>query len=62
MEMDIMKKIGLAAIAVSSALINGCGSTPQTPEEKAIAMEMQRAFISKLNGMNVQNIFNSIFA
>ncbi|AGP81718.1 hypothetical protein I533_08725 [Alteromonas mediterranea MED64] len=48
-----MKAKLLVPSLIAAALISACGSTPPTPEERAMANQMQKAFLAKLQGMTV---------
>lgn len=46
-----MQKVRGVIVALSIALLGGCASPqpPMTPEQQAMAQEMQKAFIARMN-------------
>lgn len=41
-------KAKLLTSLISATLLTACGSTPMTPEEQAMASQMQQAFLARL--------------
>lgn len=48
-----MKAKLLAPSLLAVSLLSACGSTPPTPEEQAMASQMQKAFLAKIQGMSL---------
>ncbi|MFY8299581.1 hypothetical protein AAEU28_12510 [Pseudoalteromonas sp. SS15] len=53
------KLIATSVISATMLTLAGCGSTPSAPksaEEKAMELEMRKAFLAKIQGMNVNSL------